>query len=149
MINKHLLKKIIVMIGMMTIMGGLFTAIMTYVNIGFTDKFFTMWSKSLFFAVVFMMPLGGVIMFISNKFIKFIFPNLKQILQNILVGVCIALCMESIMAISATINILGYPSFDVFLSFWLKSYLSTLPFALVFSPIMTILIKPKIEKFLR
>lgn len=148
MINKKLLKKILVMIAMMIIIGGVFTAIMTYVNMGFTDDFFTMWSKSLFFAVVFMMPLGGIIMFLSGKFIKFIFPNLKQILQNILVGVCIALCMESIMAISTTINIIGYPSFELFSSFWLKSYLAALPFALIFSPIMTIIIKPRIEKFL-
>lgn len=145
MISKHLLKKIFVLMAMMSVIGGVFTAIMTYVNIGFTDEFFTMWSKSLFFAVVFMMPLGGVFMFLSNKFIKFIFPNLRYILQNILVGICIALCMESIMAISTTINIIGYSDFDSFASFWLKSYLAALPFALVFSPIMTLLIKPKID----
>ena len=148
MINKKLLKKIFVMMGMMTLMGAVFTAIMTYVNIGFTDEFFQMWSKSLFFAVIFMMPLGGIIMFLSNKFIKSIFPNLRYILQNILVGICMALSMESIMAISTTINIIGYPNFDIFSSFWLKSYLAALPFALVFSPIMTILIKPKLEAYL-
>ena len=148
MINKQLLKKIFVMVGVMTFIGGVFTAIMTYVNIGFTDQFFQMWSKSLFFAIVFMMPLGGIIMFFSNKFIRFIFPNLRYILQNILVGICIALSMESIMAISTTINIIGYSSFDMFSSFWLKSYLAALPFALVFSPIMTVFIKPKIDKFL-
>nr|WP_321265897.1 DUF2798 domain-containing protein [uncultured Sulfurimonas sp.] len=148
MINKQALKKIFVMIGMMSTIGGVFTAIMTYVNIGFSDDFFTMWSKSLFFAVVFMMPLGGIIMFLSGKFIKSIFPNLKEIVQNILVGICIALVMEAIMAISTTINIIGYPSLDMFLSFWLKSYLAALPFALVFSPIMTILIKPKLDAFL-
>lgn len=148
MINKQLLKKILVMMGMMTLIGGTFTAIMTYVNIGFSDNFFIKWSESLIFAVLFMMPLGGVFMFLSNKFIKFIFPNLKYILQNILVGICMALCMESIMAISTTINIIGYPSFELFSSFWLKSYLAALPFALIFSPIMTIVIKPKIENFL-
>lgn len=148
MINKQLLKKILVMMGMMTLIGGTFTAIMTYVNIGFSDNFFIKWSESLIFAVLFMMPLGGVFMFLSNKFIKFIFPNLRYILQNILVGICMALCMESIMAISTTINIIGYPSFELFSSFWLKSYLAALPFALIFSPIMTIVIKPKIEKFL-
>ncbi|WP_368031375.1 DUF2798 domain-containing protein [Arcobacter sp. s6] len=148
MINKQLLKKILVMMGMMTLIGGIFTAIMTYVNIGFSDNFFIKWSESLIFAVLFMMPLGGVFMFLSNKFIKFIFPNLRYILQNILVGICMALCMESIMAISTTINIIGYPSFELFSSFWLKSYLAALPFALIFSPIMTIVIKPKIEKFL-
>lgn len=120
MINKQLLKKILVMMGMMTLIGGIFTAIMTYVNIGFSDNFFIKWSESLIFAVLFMMPLGGVFMFLSNKFIKFIFPNLRYILQNILVGICMALCMESIMAISTTINIIGYPSFELFSSFGLR-----------------------------
>ena len=134
--------------GMMTLLGGTFIAIMTYVNIGFSDEFFTKWSSSLFLALIVMMPLGSVFMFLSNRFIKSIFPNLKEILQNILVGICMALCMESIMAISTTINIIGYPNFDMFSSFWLKSYLAALPFALVFSPIMTILIKPRVESFL-
>lgn len=147
-INKQLIKKIFVMMGMMTTIGGVFTAIMTYVNIGFSNEFFTKWSESLFFAVVFMMPLGGVFMFLSNKFIKSIFPNLKALIQNLLVGICIALCMESIMAISTTVSIIGYPNFDSFSSFWLKSYLAALPFALIFSPIMTIVIKPKIEAYI-
>lgn len=148
MINKKLLKKILVLMGMMSLIGGVFIAIMTYINIGFSDEFFSKWLKSLIFAVFCMMPLGGIFMFLSNKFIKFIFPNLRYILQNILVGVCMALCMESIMAISTTISIIGYPNFDSFSSFWLKSYLAALPFALVFSPIMTIFIKPKMEKFI-
>ncbi len=148
MINEQLLKKIFVMMGMMTLIGGIFIAIMTYINIGFSDEFLSKWSKSLIFAVIFMMPLGGIFMFLSNKFIKFIFPNLKEIVQNILIGVCMALFMESIMAISTTVSIIGYPNFDLFSSFWLKSYLAALPFALVFSPIMTIVIKPKIESFL-
>lgn len=148
MINKKLLKKIFVMMGMMTLIGGTFIAIMTYVNIGFSDEFFQKWLKSLCFAVIIMMPLGGVFIFLSNKFIKSIFPNLKEIVQNILVGICMALCMESIMAISTTVSIIGYPNFDLFASFWIKSYLAALPFALVFSPIMTIFIKPRVESFL-
>ena len=87
-------------------------------------------------------------MFLSNRFIKFIFPNLKIIVQNLLIGICMALCMESIMAISTTVSIIGYPNFDLFSSFWLKSYLAALPFALIFSPIMTILIKPRVDSFL-
>lgn len=148
MINKHLLKKIFVLMIMMSLIGGTFIAIMTYVNIGFSDDFFTKWASSLFFAILVLMPLGGVFMFLSGKLIKFIFPNLQEILQNILVGICIALCMEAIMAISTTINIIGYSSLDMFLSIWLKSYMAALPFALVFSPIMTILIKPKLDAYL-
>lgn len=86
MISKQIIKKVFVMIGMMTLIGGTFIAIMTYINIGFSDEFFSRWLKSLFFAIIVMMPLAGVLLYIADKFVKFIFPNLKVFLQNILIG---------------------------------------------------------------
>lgn len=41
-----------------------------------------------------------------------------------------ALSMEAIMAVSTTINIVGFSSFNIFANIWLKSYLIALPFAL-------------------
>lgn len=148
MINQQIIKKIFVMIGMMSMMGGIFIAIMTYVNIGFSDEFFIRWYTSLFFAILVMMPLGGVVMFMANKVIKSTFPELKIFIQNILIGIIMALCMESIMAIITTLNILGYPDFNQFSSFWLRSYLLALPAALVISPLMTIFIKPKLDAYI-
>jgi hypothetical protein len=148
MINKQMIKKIFVMIGMMSLMGGIFIAIMTYVNIGFSDEFFVRWYTSLFFAILVMMPLGGVVMFMANKVIKSTFPELKIFIQNILIGIIMALCMEAIMAIITTLNILGYPNISQFSSFWLRSYLLALPAALVISPLMTIFVKPKLDAYL-
>lgn len=148
MINKQMIKKIFVMIGMMSLMGGIFIAIMTYVNIGFADEFFVRWYTSLFFAILVMMPLGGVVMFMANKVIKSTFPELKIFIQNILIGIIMALCMEAIMAIITTLNILGYPNINQFSSFWLRSYLLALPAALVISPLMTIFVKPKLDAYL-
>lgn len=148
MINKQTVKKIFVMIGMMSLIAGTFIAIMTYVNIGFSDEFFSRWSSSLFFAILVMMPLGGVLMFIANKIVKNGFPNLKEIMQNILIGFLMALSMEAVMATVTTLNTIGYENINLFSSFWLKSYLLALPFALVFSPIMTIFIKPRMDVYL-
>jgi hypothetical protein len=148
MINKQMIKKIFVMIGMMSLMGGIFIAIMTYVNIGFSDEFFVRWYTSLFFAILVMMPLGGVVMFMANKVIKSTLPELKIFIQNILIGIIMALCMEAIMAIITTLNILGYPNINQFSSFWLRSYLLALPAALVISPLMTIFVKPKLDAYL-
>jgi hypothetical protein len=148
MINKQMIKKIFVMIGMMSLMGGIFIAIMTYVNIGFSDEFFVRWYTSLFFAILVMMPLGGVVMFMANKVIKSTLPELKIFIQNILIGIIMALCMEAIMAIITTLNILGYPNISQFSSFWLRSYLLALPAALVISPLMTIFVKPKLDAYL-
>ena len=148
MINKQTVKKISVMILMMSFMGSIFIGIMTYVNIGFSDEFFSRWYSSLFFALLVMMPLGGTVMFIANKIVKMNFPNVKVIIQNILIGTIMALTMEAIMAIVTTMNINGYQSFFLFSSFWLKSYLTALPFALVMSPLMTIFVKPRMDAYL-
>ncbi len=148
MINKKTLKKLSIMVSMITLIGGTFIGIMTYINIGFTPEYFSTWIRSLLFAVLIMMPLGGIIMFISNKLVKLIFSNLKEIFQNIILGIFMALCMEAIMAISTSINILGLSNLDSFLDVWLKSYLAALPLALFFSPIMTIFIKPKLDRYL-
>lgn len=52
------------------------------------------------------------------------------------------------MAVSTTTKILGYHSFGQFFTFWLKTYLSVLSFAVFFTPIMFIFIKLKIEVYL-
>lgn len=147
-LDRQTLKKIFVMIGMMSLIGGTFIAIMTYANIGFSDKFFSTWYSSLFFTILVMMPLGAIIMFIANKIVKISIPNQREILQNIAIGILMALSMEAIMAVVTTINIHGYSDFNLFSSFWVKSYFLALPFALVMSPVMTILIKPKLDAYL-
>lgn len=147
-INIKMIKKLLLMTGMITFIGGSFIGVMTYINIGFTDDFFYIWFKSLFFAVLVMMPLGGIIMFTVNKIVKMFFSNLKEILQNVLIGLFMAFCMEAIMAISTTINIIGFTDISTFSNTWIKSYLTALPLALVLSPLMTIVIKPKVDNFL-
>lgn len=149
MINEKLIKKILVVLATLSCIAGTFIAIMTYVNIGFSENFLSQWSKSLFFAIIFMLPLGGLMMFLSSKIIKTCFPNLRYVMHNILIGILMAMGMEAIMAVSTTLNIIGYINFDSFSSFWLKSYLAALPFALFFSPIITIAIKPKLEAYLK
>ena len=145
MINQKMIKKVLVMISMMILIGGTFIAIMTYINIGFTDGFFSKWFKSLIFSIVVMMPLGGAVMYIADSFVKFSFPNQQEYVHNILIGLIMALFMEAIMAVSTTI---GLSDLGSFYGTWLKSYLTALPFALVLSPIMTILVKPKLDAYL-
>ena len=136
------------MIGIMSLIAGSFIAIMTYVNIGFSDDFFTKWYTSLFFTIIVMMPLGAILMYLANKIVKFTFPSLKVIMQNILIGMIMALSLEAIMAVITTINTIGYQNYDLFSSFWLKSYLIAVPIALVISPLMTIFIKPTLDAYL-
>lgn len=132
----------------MSTISAFFISIMTYVNIGFSEEFFERVVKSLLLATLVMIPLGWSVMYVCNKLVTSLLPNLGDITQNIMIGILIAIVMEAIMAISTTLNIDGYHGLIQFFNFWLKTYLAALPFALIFSPIMTIFIKPKLEAYL-
>lgn len=144
-----MIKKILIVFTTMSIISGFFIGIMTYVNIGISEEFFSRWAMSLLFATLVMLPLGSSIMYISNKIVTRLFLNYKTIVQNIIIGILMALIMEAIMAVSTTMNIAGYYCTGQFVGFWLKTYIAALPFALLFSPIMTVFIKPKIEAYLK
>lgn len=133
----------------MSTISAFFISIMTYVNIGFSEEFFERVVKSLLLATLVMIPLGWSVMYVCNKIVTSLFPNLGDIIQNIMIGILIAIVMEAIMAISTTLNIDGYHGLTQFFNFWFKTYLAALPFALIFSPIMTIFIKPKLEAYLK
>lgn len=146
--DKQIFKKLFVMLGMSSSVAGVFIAIMTYINLGVHDEFFPRWYKSLFFAVVFMIPFAGMIMFVADKVIDKLLPNVRELLQNIMVGFIMALSMEAIMAVSTTFNTIGFGRLEEFSSVWMNNYLAALPFAIIFAPIMAIYIKPKIEAYL-
>jgi len=133
---------------MITLISGFFIAIMTYINIGFNEAFFSTWAKSLFYAVIVMALFGGGIMFLWDKTAKMLLPNLKTIMQNVLIGILMALSMEAIMAVSTALNIEAFHNLEQFTALWLKSYIAALPFALVFAPVMAVFIKPKLEAYL-
>ena len=143
-----MIKKMFVLFIIMSTISAFFISIMTYVNIGFSEEFFERVVKSLLLATLVMIPLGWSVMYVCNKIVTSLFPNVGDIIQNIMIGILIAIVMEAIMAISTTLNIDGYHGLIQFFNFWLKTYLAALPFALIFSPIMTIFIKPKLEAYL-
>ncbi|WP_249322871.1 DUF2798 domain-containing protein, partial [Pseudoalteromonas ruthenica] len=54
--------KILVMVGIITIVGGSLTGIMTYVNVGVTEQFYADWFTSFISAVLVMAPICFVMM---------------------------------------------------------------------------------------
>ena len=59
-----------------------------------------------------------------------------------------AIIMEAIMALSTTYSNIGIGDMQRFGNAFLASYLMVLPVALVLSPLMTLLVKPKLDAFL-
>lgn len=62
--------KILVMVSIITIVGGSLTGIMTYVNVGASEQFYTDWFTSFISAVLVMAPVGLVIMTLMHKLVN-------------------------------------------------------------------------------
>lgn len=142
------LKKILLVAAMVTLVGGTFTGIMTYSNIGFSDAFASQWAFSFIQAVCVIFPMGVAVMWVMHQVIEGLFDGLSSLYKNLIFGFGMALSMEAIMALSTTYRNIGLGDWQKFSQAFLASYLMVLPVALVLSPIMTLLIKPKMEAFL-
>ncbi|WP_160180889.1 DUF2798 domain-containing protein [Paraglaciecola mesophila] len=142
------LKKILLVAAMVTLVGGTFTGIMTYSNIGFGDAFARQWALSFVQAVCVIFPTSVVVMWVMHKVVETLFVRLSSLHKNLIFGFGMALSMEAIMALSTTYRNIGLGDLQQFSQAFLASYFMVLPVALVFSPIVTLLLKPKMEAFL-
>lgn len=149
-INKTpLLYKILVVLAMVILMGGTLTGVMTYVNVGYTDSFLTDWLSSFLIAAVTVIPAGIVVITLLTKLIEKLLPNINANIRNIVIGALMAVVMESAMALTTTFNNLGFENYQAFINTWIDSFLAALPVALSLIIIISMTIKPKIERFLK
>ncbi|WP_375749223.1 DUF2798 domain-containing protein [Vibrio sp. HN007] len=144
-----IIQKVLVMLGMVSLMGGTITGTMTYLNLGFTDTFFKDWATNFFTALVTVIPLGFTMMALLTKGAEKLLPNMATKARDALVGVIMALIMESGMAFTSAYNNVGVDNQSEFLAAWIDGVLGALPVALVLMTTVSITIKPKVEKFLK
>ncbi|MCZ2721573.1 DUF2798 domain-containing protein [Marinomonas sp. 15G1-11] len=146
---KHpLYQKILILACLISFVIGSLTGIMTYMNVGFRESFWIDWFSSFAIAALVMAPIGLVFMSLIGKFLKWALPNGHKILHQIITGVCMALFMESILAASTTVNLIGFTSSAAFVSAWLPAFTAALPFGLFMALMMSLVLKPKLEKFM-
>ncbi|WP_028022392.1 DUF2798 domain-containing protein [Enterovibrio calviensis] len=144
-----LYQKVLVVLCMMTVMGGSLTSVMTYINLGFTETFFTDWGSSFLLAAITVMPVGFLLMVLLTKLSHALLPNTRELKRNLLVGVSMALIMESGMAFTTAMNNVGFEGKGVFFDAWLDGVLAALPVALTLMLIISTTVKPKIERFMK
>ncbi|WP_227006610.1 DUF2798 domain-containing protein [Shewanella donghaensis] len=141
--------KVLLVLAMMTLMGGSLTGVMTFANVGYSDTFFSDWLSSFLIAAVTVMPAGVIVMTLLTKLIQTLFPNVSDKIGNLVVGLSMAVVMESAMALTTTLNNVGFDNVLMFLTVWLESFLTALPMALILIVIISMTIKPRIERFLK
>lgn len=142
------LKKICVISSIVIIIGGILTFIMTWNSIGFHESFLTSWISSFALCVAFIAPIGGIIAMLIHKVLAAILPNISKVKMNVVFGLCMAVTMESIMAVITTINTNSFSDWNHLTSVWASTLLAALPIGIVFSVIMSLIIKPKLEVIL-
>lgn len=142
-----LAQKILIIASIITTLGGTLTFLMTWRSIGFSETFVTSWLSSFALSVLCIAPLGGIISYALNRTINAVLPNFSSLQKNITFGFGMAFIMEAIMGFVTTMNLHGYES-SVFASQWSAAFLAALPVGIVFSIVMSLVIKPRLETFL-
>ena len=143
------LYKVLVMMSLMLTVGGSLTAVMTYMNVGFGEAFIGNWFSSLALAVVIIMPIGAVMMTLVTKLVAKVLPNYGEKALNLVVGLIMAFIMESIMAFVTAANNIGFSDTSAFTSGWFNGFIAALPIGLTIMVVMSMTVKPKLERFMK
>ncbi|WP_411990789.1 DUF2798 domain-containing protein [Agarivorans sp. DSG3-1] len=147
--SNPLFYKILVVLAMMSVIAGTLTGVMTYIQVGYSDSFVVIWLEAFLTTAVILMPVGLVMMSLVSKLIAKLLPHIAESARNPIVGVIMAVIMESIMAFTTTAKNIGFANRSEFASAWLEVFLVALPVGLSLMLIISMTVKPKIEKFLK
>lgn len=143
----NILKKILVIFSIVAVVGGTLTFVITWNSVGFSDDFLAAWLSYFALCIVCIAPIGGVIAMLINKILRVLLPTISTVKMNIIFGLCMAVIMESIMAIVTKINLNDFADWNHFIYMWIVSLLTALPIGIIFSIILSLIIKPKLEVF--
>jgi MFS family permease len=144
-----ILLKILVMVSIMSLIGGTLTAVMTYMNVGLGDTFIQQWLSSFALAATVMMPVGMGMMALMTKVVSTLLPEKSEHVRNLVTGLVMAVFMESLMAFITAANTVGFSDASDFTVGWFNGFIAALPIGLAIMVVMSMTIKPKIEKFLK
>lgn len=144
-----LIYKILVMVSMITLVGGSLTGIMTYTNVGIADHFYMDWFTSFLSVVLVMAPIGLAMTALMNVVVAKLLPTTSDLKRNIVISVFMALTMESLMAFVTATNNIGFAITRLFYTAWVEGLIAALPIGFTLMLVMSVTVKPKLERFLK
>ncbi|REL27670.1 hypothetical protein DXX93_14645 [Thalassotalea euphylliae] len=139
---KHLLKKLPVILTLIAVI----ITIMTWVNLMTFRGFFDAWSRAFLFALVSVLPIGGLMFLALYQLIRRVFSRWPDMLRNLLLGVVMTLILQSIMALTTTASIQNFNSVNQFFNLYLMSFLYALPVGLLFASVTAVMVNIEIEQ---
>lgn len=144
-----LIKKLGIVFSIMSVIAGILTGIMTWANLGFSDTFLSIWGVSFITTIVFLLPILGILMALFSKLVKRAFPKFSALRQNMIIGLLLSIVMQSIMAVITAANAVGFDNFALYGAAWLDAFITAIPVGLVLALILTTVIKPRLEAYLK
>lgn len=143
-----IIKKALVMLSLIFTLIGLLTFAMTYQNIGFNEQFFEKWLTSTLWSATTMAPLGFIMIAIISKLVSIALPKAIESRQNFVIGVSMAVIMESIMTLVTTINNIDINTVTELAIYWWQAFVIALPLGLLISLIMSLFVKPRLDRYM-
>jgi hypothetical protein len=143
-----IIKKALVMLSLIFTLIGLLTFAMTYQNIGFNEQFFEKWLTSTLWSATTMAPLGFIMIAIISKLVSIALPKATESRQNFVIGVSMAVIMESIMTLVTTINNIDINTVTELTIYWWQAFVIALPLGLLISLIMSLFVKPRLDRYM-
>ena len=100
-----LIQKVLVMLGMVSLMGGTITGTMTYLNLGFTETFFADWATNFFTALVTVIPMGFTLMALTSAYHNVGLSNRADFIEAWMNGVLGALPVALVLMTTVSMTI--------------------------------------------
>ncbi|SJL84543.1 DUF2798 domain-containing protein [Vibrio palustris] len=121
---------------------------MTYLNHGMTQDFWMEWAKALCVSLCVILPIVGFMLQNIGQFVAKRFIGFSLLTQKLVQCLLIALSIESILSLIATITTAQSDSVFMFLQIWLMTLLKALPLGYVIGMMMVFVVKPRMQKAL-
>ena len=139
-------KQLIKVIPEALVLIAIIVTIMTWVNMLTFSDFGVAWVRAFLFAIVTVLPIGGLMFLALHQLICRVFSNWPAMLRNLLNGVILAVVLESIMALTTTASIQNFHSVNQFFDLYISSFLYALPVGLLYACITATTVNFKVEQ---
>ena len=130
--------KIAIVAAVMGSVAGTLTGIMTWANTGFSEIFLPNWGISFLKAVFVLLPFAFLLMGLFDK-----------LLSRIVLGLIMAVIMQSLMAVITAGTEAGFGDMAVVRELWLNAFITAFPVGLALALVLTTTVRPWLLAMLR
>ncbi|SFK64178.1 DUF2798 domain-containing protein [Methylophaga sulfidovorans] len=147
--NRPTYQKVAIIAFIVITISGTLTGIMTFVNGDGNESFLHQWTSAFVFASLIALPIGIIVMSLVSQLIHALLSSATDHFKNLIIGIVMALLMESAMAASTAVSQVGLSNLNQLTAEWSQNFIAAIPVGLVIAILMTLVVKPKLQAFMK